>query len=71
MCGHEHVCLCEASVQQQERMGTVGREGGLQGRRGGSRSQGNQGDRLGRMDDQEEGINAREGGAARPPGRRQ
>jgi hypothetical protein len=69
MCGHEHVCLYEASVQQQEWTGAIGHKGRLHGRWGGSRSQGNQGDQLGRVDDQEAGVDAREGGAARPSGR--
>ncbi len=68
MCRYEHVFLYEASVQQQEWTGTVGRKGGTHGRQGGSQSQGNQGDQLGRVDNQEAGVNAREGGGARPPG---
>ncbi len=70
MCGHEHVCLYEASVQQQEWTGAVGCEGGPHGYWGGSQSQGNQGDQLGRVDNQEAGVDVREGGAARPPGQR-
>ncbi len=70
MCGHEHVCLYEASVQQQEWTGAVGRKGGPHGHWGGSQSQGNRGDRLRRVDNQEAGVDAHEGGAARPPGQR-
>jgi hypothetical protein len=44
-------------------MGAIGHEGRPHGQWGGSRSQGNQGDQLGRVDNQEVGIDAREGGA--------
>ncbi len=67
MCGHEHVCLYEASVQQQDRTGAIGCKSGPHGRWGGSQSQGNRGDQLRRVDNQEASINAGEGGAARPP----